>query len=101
RGSALRVEFRAEDHRLQLVLRRRSGGADAAHQRTQDQAGDRQGAAACRSARRTAADRRPRGDRQGRGDAVNAYTFLSSSAEADDPVNTELLWITGCPPSRA
>ncbi len=50
--------FEMQDHRLQQLLRRRSRGADAADRRRQDEAGDRQGAAARTGARRVAADRR-------------------------------------------
>src|SRR5439155_25250585 len=69
-GPALCVELRIADHRLEQLLWRRPASADEAHRRRQDEASDRQGAAARRGARRLAPDPGPQGDRQGGGDAV-------------------------------
>ncbi len=70
RGPALYLELRAQHHRLQQLLRRGPQRADGADRRRQDEAGDRQGAAARTGARGLAPDPGPRGHRQGRGRAV-------------------------------
>ena len=63
--------FELKIHRLEQLLRRGPDGADEADRGRQDQAGDRQGAAAGTGGRRPAADPGPRGDRQGGGYAVS------------------------------
>src|SRR5262249_45910070 len=70
-GSALRVELRAQDHRLEQIFLRRYARPDGAHRGRQDAAGDRQGAAARSGARGTAPDPGPRGHRQGRDRAMS------------------------------
>ena len=68
--------FEIANHRLQQFLRRQSRGADGADRRRQDQAGDRQGAAARTGARRPAPDPGPRGHRQSGGDAVSEHDVI-------------------------
>src|SRR5262249_15252910 len=70
-GSALRVELRAQDRRLEQLLWRRSSPPECARRGRQDAAGNRQGAAARPGARGTAPDPGPRGHRQGRGRAMS------------------------------
>src|SRR5207245_5024180 len=80
-GFALRLELRAQDHRLEQFLRRQPEGADGPHQRGQDEAGDRQRAAPGSGARGPAPDPGPRSHRQGRGHAVTTRRGASSMTE--------------------
>src|SRR5262249_55192350 len=73
-GSALCVELRAENHRLEQLLRRESHGPDGHDRARQNAPADREDAAARSGRRRAAPDPRPGGHRQGGGRAMSAQT---------------------------